>query len=97
MAFTITPATVDAGSLAPGDSVDIPVVFSDVPADVSGSGIVQIVLGAVTVDVAVLATADNPTPVVTSIDVDQSLTDQGVSVTVPQIDNTGATIRISRA
>ena len=97
MTFQISPLSVDAGLLAPGDVVDIPITFTDVPADVSGSGTVQIALGAITVDVSVIAVADNPIPVVTSISVEPTLVTQGVTVTVPQIDETGATIRISRA
>ena len=97
MAFQISPTSVDAGSLTPGDTVDIPITFTDVPADVSGTGTVQIALGAITVNVGIIAVADNPIPTVTSITVDQSLTDQGVTVTVPQLDDTGAIIRISRA
>lgn len=97
MAFTVTPTTVDAGILESGQSVDLPVVFDGVPPDVTGGGTVTFALDGTTIDVAVSATADNPDPVVTSIVVPQSLQDQGVSVTVPQIDAAGATIRVARA
>ncbi|MDX1409731.1 MAG: hypothetical protein R3330_16395 [Saprospiraceae bacterium] len=97
MSFGVTPTQVDAGTLASGDSIDIPVTFTDVPPDVSGTGTVVIELGSVSVNVGVLAVADNPEPVVSSIDLDPALVAQGVSVTVPSIDTTGAVIRIARA
>lgn len=95
MAFSVSPATFDAGVLDPGEVVNVDVTFSDVPADVSGGGSVVFGLGGQSATLSFTVTIDNANVVLESTDVDEELTD--VTVDVINLTNAGATIVIARA
>lgn len=95
MAFAVTPTTADAGVLDPGEVVNIPVTFSGVLSDVNGGGSVTFDLDGQAATLTFTVTIDNPNVVVDSIVVDPALT--GVTVTVINLTNAGATVRVARS
>lgn len=98
--FQVSPTDADAGALAPGQTVSIPVTFTGVdPAQqpVTGSGTVAFGVGAqqVVVEIAVtIPGTAGETVEVDAIEVDPSL--PGVTITVESLTSAGAVIKVTR-
>lgn len=89
------PSSIDAGAMAPGETKDFPVQLTGVPPDATASGFIDVSVGSTQISIPVQGTADNPTPTAAVRAAD--LEAIGITLSVPQIDETGLTIRVSRA